>query len=270
MESVKGLLAPFNLKSNYIKGALVCHGVFLPLLCLGQQIELFFSQKLVAIGGTVETARKVSVFTWNGLWDLFNLTAHVSQEDHPYEWLMHWLSKQPEWARSREFEITTRSVDGGPLNTSTTGGLEELDEEGEHVLEHGRCKSGVTFVPSLDITHTIFYRGHWLKITCVRQDQDSGRNSALKISVVAWNDDIFKRLVLDARRGYEKEVEDRVHIFMADKTYACWRWICARQKRPISSIILEPAVKEMLLQRLPKKVALVYLYLSLRASKFDG
>ncbi|KAI0285186.1 P-loop containing nucleoside triphosphate hydrolase protein [Russula brevipes] len=228
MESVKGLLAPLNLKSNYIKGAL----------------------KLVAIGGTVETARKVSVFTWNGFWDLFNLTAHVSQEDHPYEWrvgLMHWLSKQPEWARSREFEITTRSLDGGPLNTSTTGGLEELDEEGEHDLEHGRRNSGVTFVPSPDLTHTIFYRGHWLKITRVRQDQDRGHNSALKISVVAWNDDIFKRLVLDARRGYEKEVEDRVHIFMADKTYACWRWICARQKRPMSSIILEPAVKEMLL-----------------------
>jgi hypothetical protein len=36
-------------------------------------------------------------------------------------------------------------------------------------------------------------------------------------SVVAWNDDIFKRLVLEARRAYEKEVEDRVHIFMADK-----------------------------------------------------
>ena len=29
--------------------------------------------------------------------------------------------------------------------------------------------------------------------------------------------------------------------------YACWRWNGARQKRPMSSIVLEPAVKEMLL-----------------------
>jgi hypothetical protein len=31
------------------------------------------------------------------------------------------------------------------------------------------------------------------------------------------------------------------------RTYACWRWNGARQKRPMSSIVLEPAVKEMLL-----------------------
>jgi hypothetical protein len=32
-----------------------------------------------------------------------------------------------------------------------------------------------------------------------------------------------------------------------ERTYACWRWNGARQKRPMSSIVLEPAVKEMLL-----------------------
>jgi hypothetical protein len=31
------------------------------------------------------------------------------------------------------------------------------------------------------------------------------------------------------------------------RTYACWRWNGARQKRPMNSIVLEPSVKEMLL-----------------------
>jgi hypothetical protein len=31
------------------------------------------------------------------------------------------------------------------------------------------------------------------------------------------------------------------------RAYACWRWNGARQKRPMNSIVLEPAVKEMLL-----------------------
>jgi hypothetical protein len=35
-------------------------------------------------------------------------------------------------------------------------------------------------------------------------------------SVVARNNDILKKLVLDARREYEKDAEHRVHIFMAD------------------------------------------------------
>ncbi|KAH9970951.1 P-loop containing nucleoside triphosphate hydrolase protein [Lactifluus volemus] len=162
---------------------------------------------------------------------------------------MHWLSKQPAWGRSREFEITTRSVSRNQLNQSTTGDLdeEEMDEEDEQELEHGRRKRKVAFIPSPDITHTIFYHGHWLKITRTRRYQDYGHYSALKISVVARNNDILKRLVLEAKREYEKDAEHRVHIFMADTTYACWRWNGARQKRPMGSIVLEPAVKEMLL-----------------------
>jgi len=38
-----------------------------------------------------------------------------------------------------------------------------------------------------------------------------------------------------------------VHIFLADTTYSCWRWNGARQKRPMSSIVLQPGVKDMLL-----------------------
>ncbi len=35
-------------------------------------------------------------------------------------------------------------------------------------------------------------------------------------SVVARNNDILKKLVLEAKRDYEKDAEHRVHIFMAD------------------------------------------------------
>ena len=86
-------------------------------------------------------------------------------------------------------------------------------------------------------------------------------------SVVARNNDILKKLVLEAKREYEKDAEHRVHIFLADtqvdpssviprwmlthpplfRTYSCWRWNGARQKRPMSSIVLQPGVKDMLL-----------------------
>jgi len=38
----------------------------------------------------------------------------------------------------------------------------------------------------------------------------------LSSSVVARNNDILKKLVLEAKREYEKDAEHRVHIFMAD------------------------------------------------------
>ncbi|KZT41725.1 P-loop containing nucleoside triphosphate hydrolase protein [Sistotremastrum suecicum HHB10207 ss-3] len=210
----------------------------------GNTSPLHDTLKLVVIGGTVETARRVSASAWNGFVDSFFLTAHFSNEDYPYDWLLHWLSKQPAWGRSREFEITTRSNNGRGITTYTTGDLEE--EENEEELVHGRRKRKVAFMPSVDTTHTIFYRGHWLRITRTRRAGEYGQCSELKVSVVARNNNILKSLVLDAKREYEKDAEHRVHIFLAD-TYGSWRWTGAKQKRPMSSIVLEPSVKEMLL-----------------------
>ncbi|KAG9224242.1 hypothetical protein CCMSSC00406_0004741 [Pleurotus cornucopiae] len=225
MDALKNILSPLGMNTGAIHDTL----------------------KLVVIGGTVETARRVSVSAWNGFVDSFFLTAHFSEEDYPYDWLMNWLSKQPAWGRSREFEITTRSVGRSGLNSSTAGDLDEEEEEDEDSLVHGKRKRKVAFMPSLDTTHTIYYRGHWLRITRTKRYPDYGHGSSLKISVVARNNDILKKLVLEAKREYEKDAEHRVHIFLADTTYVCWRWNGARQKRPMSSIVLQPGVKDMLL-----------------------
>jgi chaperone BCS1 len=55
---------------------------------------------------------------------------------------------------------------------------------------------------------------------------------------------VIKRLVHEAKKQYEADAEHRVHIFLADH-YGYWRWNGARQKRPLSSIVLEPGVKDM-------------------------
>ncbi|KAH8093231.1 hypothetical protein BXZ70DRAFT_1036096 [Cristinia sonorae] len=244
MDALKSLLSPLTSSTGPIQDTL----------------------KLVVIGGTVETARRASVSAWNGFVDSFFLTAHFSQEDYPYDWLMHWLSKQPAWGRSREFDITTRSVSRHGLTQSTSGDLEdEAEEETEEIVSTGRRKRKVAIIPSVDTTHTIYYRGHWLRITRTKRIQDYGSCGELKIrqvtmcqlicspvverysSVVARSNDILKKLVLEAKREYEKDAEHRVHIFMADTTYGCWRWNGARQKRPMSSIVLEPGVKDMIL-----------------------
>ncbi|KAF8555862.1 P-loop containing nucleoside triphosphate hydrolase protein [Imleria badia] len=227
MQALKNVLSPLGMNTNAIQDTL----------------------RLVVIGGTVETARRASLSAWNGFVDSFFLTAHFSQEDYPYDWLMHWLSKQPAWGRSREFEITTRTITRNGLTQSTAGDLEddEDEDEDEDALVHGRRKRKVAFIPSLDTTHTIYYHGHWLRITRTKRYPDYSHGTSLRISVVARNNDILKKLVLEAKREYEKDAEHRVHIYMADTTYGCWRWNGARQKRPMSSIVLQPGVKDMLL-----------------------
>ncbi|KDQ19609.1 hypothetical protein BOTBODRAFT_444023 [Botryobasidium botryosum FD-172 SS1] len=207
--------------------------------------------KLVVIGGTVETARRASVSAWNSFVDSFFLTAHFGQEDYPYDWIMHWLAKQPSWSQSREFEITTRDSTG-------RGGVNALCEEEEEVdvdllddddqLVHGKRKRQVAFMPSLNTTHHVFYHGHWLRITRSMRTTEYGPSEELKISVVARNNSILKKLVLQAKREYEADMDDRVNIYLADhRRFGGWRFNGSRQKRPMSSIVLEPGVKDMLL-----------------------
>ena len=58
-------------------------------------------------------------------------------------------NQQPAWARSREFEITTRSIGRG--NSKTAGDLEDEEEE-EEVVVNGKKKRRVSFMPSIGMS----------------------------------------------------------------------------------------------------------------------
>lgn len=209
----------------------------------------------------------------------FFLTAHFSEEDFPYDWLMLWLSRRPEWQRSREFETTTRSAGPGGSSSShysaedadwdqwevaeSSGSLHDPDSE-------GRPKTRVVFQPTYDTTHTIFYRGHWLRVRRGRKQdtlsemlsirfvpafisaghrlpwKKASLNSSFSHSVVARSNAILKQLVLQAKKEYEAEAVHRIQIYFAD-AHGSWRWTDSRHKRPMQSIVLNPGVKEMLL-----------------------
>ncbi|KIJ68071.1 hypothetical protein HYDPIDRAFT_173750 [Hydnomerulius pinastri MD-312] len=189
--------------------------------------------KLVVLGGTVETARRVSSSAW--------------YEDYPYDWLMLWLSRRPEWQRSREFETTTRTTTPGFSGTRTADNSfgDDEDEIIDEDSPPGKVKTRVVFQPTFDTTHTIYYRGHWLRVRRSKKTDGSGCE-VLSISVVARNNTILKQLVLQAKKEYEAEAIHRIQIYFAD-SHGSWRWTDSRHKRPMSSIVLNPGVKEMLL-----------------------
>ena len=58
------------------------------------------------------------------------------------------FSQQPAWGRSREFDITTRSVSRHGIAQSNSGDLEDSEEEDKAALVHGRKKRKVSFLPS--------------------------------------------------------------------------------------------------------------------------
>lgn len=257
--------------------------------------------KLVVLGGTVETARRVSSSAWyvsrqspldftltphpphlpgltlstvsavlyttdsaDDCLVAFFLTAHFSEEDYPYDWLMLWLSRRPEWQRSREFETTTRTTTPGFSGTQTAdNSFGDEEEEGDEDAPPGKVKTRVVFQPTPDTTHTIYYRGHWLRVRRSKKTDGSGcevlsirllflflsqpvPTDKVLHSVVARSNAILKQLVLQAKKEYEAEAIHRIQIYFAD-SHGSWRWTDSRHKRPMSSIVLNPGVKEMLL-----------------------
>ncbi|TDL21625.1 hypothetical protein BD410DRAFT_804019 [Rickenella mellea] len=153
----------------------------------GSSSSLIDGAKLVVLGGTVETARRVSSSAWSSFVNSFFLTAHFSEEDYPYDWLMLWLSKRPEWQRSREFETTTRTVTpGSSLDNSFGDEDDETAGEQDDELIPGKNKTRVVFQPTFDTTHTIYYRGHWLRIRRSHLLKNKSRPEAAAEGAAAW------------------------------------------------------------------------------------
>ena len=69
MESINGLFSSLALNTSSIQDTLVRLFVHL----LGNDSLSLVPQKLVVIGGTVETARKASMFAWDGFVDCLYL-----------------------------------------------------------------------------------------------------------------------------------------------------------------------------------------------------
>ena len=103
---------------------------------------------------------------------------------------MLWLSRRPEWQRSREFETTTRTaLPGSSSNSSSSANASSStyrsaedddwdqwevavsgnpnggNEGGPGEDGEGRPKTRVVFQPTYNTTHTIFYKGHWLRVS---------------------------------------------------------------------------------------------------------
>ena len=96
---------------------------------------------------------------------------------------MLWLSRRPEWQRSREFETTTRSAVGGLGSRTADNSFGDEDDDEVHAGgadddTPGKVKTRVVFQPTFDTTHTIYYRGHWLR---VKRSRNSANCEVLSI-----------------------------------------------------------------------------------------
>jgi chaperone BCS1 len=196
--------------------------------------------KLVVFGSVLETLRRLGFHLYYKISDSFFVTAHFEDGDTCYDWMMHWLATQPSWKVARRVHVTTRTFG---LSSSAVM-VEGEPEDGEDVANGNRP---ISYLPTIDSSHIMWYKRHWMRVT--RGTKEGGyygrREDVLDICLLTWDHRLLNSLLIEAKKSYEAAQENTISIYVSD-TSNNWRHIASRPKRPLTSIVLDPGIKDLL------------------------
>ncbi|KAJ3720308.1 P-loop containing nucleoside triphosphate hydrolase protein [Lentinula raphanica] len=201
--------------------------------------------KLILIGGFFETCRQIVFGLYYKMVSAFWVNAYFDGHDACYDWLMVWLSKQPSWKRSRDVQISTQTY--GAKSSAIT-----LDGEENHSSSLKSFRK-LSYLPSLSVTYSLWYKGCYMTITRTQEQVQNGwfgeKEQTLNISILTRNRDILVHLLQEARTEYIAAQEHHMCIFAhMDGWNNGWTHVASRSKRSLNSIILDPGIKEMLVE----------------------
>ncbi|OSC96212.1 hypothetical protein PYCCODRAFT_1472805 [Trametes coccinea BRFM310] len=69
--------------------------------------------------------------------NLFSMTAHISAEDEPIDWIMLWLPRHPEWRCSLDSEMVTRTTVAGFSSRSANNSFSNDGNDGDDGVPGG-------------------------------------------------------------------------------------------------------------------------------------
>ncbi|KAF9556916.1 P-loop containing nucleoside triphosphate hydrolase protein [Agrocybe pediades] len=210
------------------------------------------SVMLFLLGTIAEAARRL--FAW--VIDRFKLfqysiTAQFTEGDPVYEWLIHLMTEEKIWLRSRQFRVTAASS----LRQWTVN-LEGNKTEG-HVDEYAE------YVPTYEDAQLFRFGGYWME---VKRGWGNNRingqvfingagNVVGRLSLTIYTRDMgaLSALVKEARRRYLETSRPHVVVHSIDQATAMhvgaspWSTAKAKSRRPLNSIILQEGVIKSLI-----------------------
>ncbi|SJL09253.1 uncharacterized protein ARMOST_12630 [Armillaria ostoyae] len=213
---------------------------------LSSLISLLFSfsalrdwLKLIVLGGFFETCRRVIFTQYAKFVDAFHITATFDEDDPSYEWMMVWLSKQPSWAKARDIQVSTNTY-GANSNTVTLEGDEDSDDD-------YKTSRKLAYLPSVSMTYSLWYKRRYMTITRTLQDT-TGSYYSTKHNILQISHSLLIGLLQEARNEYMAAQEHKMCVWVSDAVNNSWRHVGCRAKRSMNFIILEPGVKDLLLE----------------------
>lgn len=198
--------------------------------------------KLFLLGTVLETVRRFAYTIWYRTIDSFFLTATFESDDDAYSWLMVWVSRQPNWRKARDVQVSTRSW-GLEVQDNSTRGIMLPGEAGDPTSQRP-----LHLLPSFGLPQTFWYKGHWMRLTRSRRAVNENDNiEVLTISILARSQRVLYDLLTESKRQYQESETHRVSIYTVGPYYNDWRRSGSRPKRPLDSVVLEHGLKEMVL-----------------------
>ncbi|KAH9919128.1 P-loop containing nucleoside triphosphate hydrolase protein [Fomitopsis serialis] len=118
-------------------------------------------------------------------------------------------------------------------------GLENDNADGDDDEEEGTLRK-LAYIPNLAKPCKVWYRGRYLTV------ERESRWSCLRLRIFSRDRTILNSFMEDTRSLYKAAEKKGVSIYAAD-TGGFWTFMTARPKRPLNSIVMDPGVKERLL-----------------------
>ncbi|KAF9028907.1 P-loop containing nucleoside triphosphate hydrolase protein [Hymenopellis radicata] len=181
--------------------------------------------------------------------------------------MLVWLSKQPGWANARKIRFSREALS---VSSSALGPYEPEDNDAIRDLR---------FVPKTGFTYSCWFKRHYLTVgraaptstESYDHDYDGGyltpapfyggvrggfNGANLFISIVAWNTSIILDLLREAQKAYAATLIHGTNVYTAafnnvhwgSNDSGQWKLSSTTPKRSFDSIVLDPAIKDLLLQ----------------------
>ncbi|KAI0773331.1 P-loop containing nucleoside triphosphate hydrolase protein [Trametes elegans] len=193
--------------------------------------------KLLLVGAVIEGCRRALSKSWQTIVDFFWIDATFELKQDVGDWMMCWLHQRKVFHSARHVELSSYYFGfQRPL----------LDEDQDDNNDDTR-KQGVSFMPAMSKTYSLWYKGRYM--TVMREKTDEGPSwsrptQVLRVRILSRNSRLLRDLVSEARAGHSEMKKNAINVFIPEE-YEGWELIATQEKRPLSSVILDPGVMEL-------------------------
>ncbi|KAF8816447.1 P-loop containing nucleoside triphosphate hydrolase protein [Phlegmacium glaucopus] len=201
--------------------------------------------KILVIGLIAEVVRRNTQELLAYFSERFWITVSFNERDPCYEWVLTWLSKQPNWKTIRTASIST--VMGGNAAAVHHRNIAIAPTLSSNM----NSPQTIYTIPEVNKTYWVrTSHGYWVSVTRKRQEavgsySVSKTEYVLHLRIMTMKDaDVLFDLIHEAREIHVESQGEKIRVFSPDQRVHRWKCYATCTKRPLSSVILEKSLKE--------------------------